>query len=107
MAVKESIKEAAIEGGFFAFWRTAPPACPYSQPELSVQREAVSSRDPANKSSVFSAGYRTARCAKDCAVKCLDLFKRSESQRRKGLVRRFPNTRFHIKWSVILGVAVI
>ena len=86
-----------------------------------------------NKSSVFSAGYRTARCAKDRAVKCLDLLKRSdkadgryrarpsglsermdlgvsdfrqttsmsviaalisnrsESQRRKGLVHRFPN----------------
>ncbi len=88
--------------------------------------------EPVNKSSVFSAGYRTARCAKDRAVKCLDLFKRSdkadgryrarpsglsermdrgvsdfrqttsmsviaaltsnrsESQRRKGLVHRFP-----------------
>ena len=31
-----------------------------------------------NKSSVFSAGSRMARCAKDRAVKCLDLFKRSD-----------------------------
>ena len=38
-------------------------------------------REPANKSIMFSAGYRTAstqracQCAKDRAVKCLDLFK--------------------------------
>ena len=88
--------------------------------------------EPANKSNVFSAGYRSTSCAKDSAAKCLDLsklsdkadgrsiarplglserpdlgvndFRRttsmsvivvlisnlSESQRRKGLVRRFP-----------------
>ena len=91
----------------------------------------LGSKEPANKSIVFSASSRTVRCAKDSAVKCLDLFKlsdnadgrprarpsgrserpdlcvndfrqttsmpvivaltsdRSESQRPKGLVRRF------------------
>ncbi len=32
-------------------------------------------REPLIKSILFSAGYRTVKCAKDSAVKCLDLFK--------------------------------
>ena len=35
-------------------------------------------QESANKSNVFSANYRTARYAKDSAVKCLDLFKLSD-----------------------------
>ncbi len=36
-------------------------------------------QEPTNKSRVFSAGYRMTRCAKDCAVNCLDIFKLSDN----------------------------
>ena len=48
---------------------------------MSLIRKSLRSsipKEPVNKSSVFSAGHIAARCAKDRAVKCLDLFKRSD-----------------------------